>query len=229
MTPFHQSQNDYLREWKECSIDYLFHLLDIEAPPGNQSCMSCMQRDGSYRCQDCFNQNWYCKDCCLADHQRHPFHRIQVWNGDFFKKVSLRDLGFILHLGHQGQPCPSLHPNASFPPLHSEHSSSSENLPPKHSKMTIVDRFGIYEHNVEWCACPGNHKRDLHLFRMRLFPASINDPKTAFTFQGLNYFHIDSMECRTSAGNYFKKLKRLTNENFPDMVKVSILFLSLNN
>jgi hypothetical protein len=61
---------------------------------------------------------------------------------------------------------------------------------------------------------------------MGLYPASMSHPAMAFTFQMLEYFHTDTMECRTSTSNYFNKLRRLTNESFPDTVPVSTAILT---
>jgi hypothetical protein len=80
---------------------------------------------------------------------------------------------------------------------------------------------GVHKHRVRWCACKDDDKRHLMLFKMGLFSASIERPKTAFTFQCLDYFHLDSMECRTPA-NFFNKLRRLTNNTFPESVSVRV-------
>ncbi|KAI6041972.1 hypothetical protein EDC04DRAFT_2601277 [Pisolithus marmoratus] len=56
---------------------------------------------------------------------------------------------------------------------------------------------------------PPNH-------RQRLFPASISKPKTAFTFAVLDHFLIDALECKTSAMSFYQKLKRFTNNAFPE-------------
>ncbi|KAI6137012.1 hypothetical protein F5141DRAFT_1059940 [Pisolithus sp. B1] len=45
----------------------------------------------------------------------------------------------------------------------------------------------------------------------RLFPASISKPKTAFTFDVLDHFLIDALECKTSAMSFYQKLKRTGN------------------
>ncbi|KAI6097641.1 hypothetical protein EV401DRAFT_2061676 [Pisolithus croceorrhizus] len=86
--------------------------------------------------------------------------------------------------------------------------------------MTIVHTEGIFTHEVSWCSCPGSDPIDLHLslLRERLFPASISKPKTAFTFEVLNHFLIDALECKTSAMSFYQKLKRFTNNAFPDRV-----------
>jgi hypothetical protein len=40
----------------------------------------------------------------------------------------------------------------------------------------------------------------------------------------LDYFGIDSMECKTSAQSFFQKLKRVTNNAFPDELPVGWSF-----
>ncbi|KAI6006355.1 hypothetical protein F5J12DRAFT_905770 [Pisolithus orientalis] len=86
--------------------------------------------------------------------------------------------------------------------------------------MTIVHNKGIFTHEFCWCSCPGSDSADwhLHLLRERLFPASITKPRTAFTFDVLNHFLIDALECKTSAMSFYQELKRFTNNAFPDRV-----------
>ncbi|KAI6101699.1 hypothetical protein EDD16DRAFT_1525810 [Pisolithus croceorrhizus] len=54
----------------------------------------------------------------------------------------------------------------------------------------------------------------------RLFPASISKPKTAFTFDVLDHFLIDALEYKTSAMSFYQKLKRFTNNAFPERGKI---------
>ncbi|KAI6110239.1 hypothetical protein EV401DRAFT_2059488 [Pisolithus croceorrhizus] len=74
--------------------------------------------------------------------------------------------------------------------------------------MTIVHTEGIFSHEVS----------HLDLLHQRLFPASISKPKTAFTFDVLDHFLIDALECKTSAMSFYQKLKRFTNNAFPERV-----------
>ncbi|KAI6017499.1 hypothetical protein EDC04DRAFT_2870101 [Pisolithus marmoratus] len=64
-------------------------------------------------------------------------------------------------------------------------------------QMTIVHREGIFSHGVS--------------------------PKTAFTFAVLDHFLIDALECKTSAMSFYQKLKRFTNNAFPERVPVEEL------
>ena len=61
---------------------------------------------------------------------------------------------------------------------------------------------------------------DIQMFQHRFFPASFNRPKTVFTFRVLNDFLLDSLECSTSAMNYYSKLWRMTSSMFPHLVPV---------
>jgi hypothetical protein len=54
-----------------------------------------------------------------------------------------------------------------------------------------------------------------------LFPATFNNPKTAFTFRVLEDFHLDNLECKTTPSQFFSRLRRLTNDEFPNTVPVS--------
>ncbi|KAI6009701.1 hypothetical protein EDC04DRAFT_2871369 [Pisolithus marmoratus] len=62
--------------------------------------------------------------------------------------------------------------------------------------MTIVHTEGIFTHEI----------------------SCISKPKTAFTFDVLNHFLIDALECKSSAVSFYQKLKRFTNNAFPDKV-----------
>ncbi|KAG2115296.1 uncharacterized protein F5147DRAFT_552111, partial [Suillus discolor] len=75
-------------------------------------------------------------------------------------------------------------------------------------------------HHVSWCQCPGAKKdRYLHLLKAKLFPASITQPQSAFTFDVLDNFLIDALECnKTSAIGFYQKLRHFTNNAFPHKI-----------
>jgi len=54
-----------------------------------------------------------------------------------------------------------------------------------------------------------------------LFPAMFRNPKTAFTFQVLEEFHLDNLECKTTPSQFFSCLRRLTSDEFPNTMPVS--------
>jgi hypothetical protein len=60
----------------------------------------------------------------------------------------------------------------------------------------------------------------MQLMMAGLFPATFRNPKTAFTFRVLEDFHLDNLECKTTPSQFFSRLRRLTNDEFPNMVPV---------
>ncbi|KAI6137277.1 hypothetical protein F5141DRAFT_1209605 [Pisolithus sp. B1] len=164
--------------------------------------------------------------------------KVQRWNGAHYQPTSLMDLGFLWHIGHGGDPCPC---NWSDPDPEESGYVTGEG-PPNHRKssqfqMTIVHTEGIFSHEVSVCKCPGSDPNDWHLdlLRQRLFPASISKPKTAFTFDVLDHFLIDALECKTSAMSFYQKVKRFTNNGFPErdryreLMRVSWLWRDLKH
>ena len=89
--------------------------------------------------------------------------------------------------------------------------------------MTIIDVPGYFEHQVHFCTCKNALEPWAQLMMMRFFPCSMDQPKTAFTFACLNYYIIDSMECKTPAMSFMGKQARLSDALFPDNVPVKLL------
>jgi hypothetical protein len=96
-------------------------------------------------------------------------------------------------------------------------------------RMTLIHVNGIFEHCVRFCHCQGAVPEHEQLFKHRLFSSSFDRPETAFTLDVLDYFGIDSMECKTSAQSFFQKLRRVTNNAFPDELPVYPVSLVITN
>ena len=86
--------------------------------------------------------------------------------------------------------------------------------------ITVIDRSGVHDIGVSWCCCPEAPDRDMQLMMAGLFPATFRSPKTAFTFRVLEEFHLDNLECKTTPSQFFSRLKRFTNYEFPNTVPV---------
>ena len=177
---------------------------------------------------DCFGQALLCHSCVIKAHSSLPFHSIEKWTGEFFKKTSLNAEGFVLHLGHGGLPCPANVTSVSEPKPTEEGECDEidevllEAWEPRDTRaLVIVDVLKIHQLKVSWCCCEGAPDHKIQLFHHHLFPASTSWPSTAFTFAVLNYFHVDAVECKTSASNFFSKLRRLTDFTSPQSVPVS--------
>jgi hypothetical protein len=183
---------------------YLNHLLNLETPPTNHSCSACGHAGGFFRCLDCYGSHWWCQSCLIKQHIQHPFHRPQQWKDGSFENVSLCELGYVFKLGHSssGLACPE-----------------DDDLFGDR-RMTLIHINGVFEHCIRFCRCQGAISEHEQLFDQRLFPSSFDRPQTAFTLDVLDHYGIDAMECKTSAQSFFQKLRRLTNNAFPDEVPV---------
>lgn len=214
---------------------YMEEILRLEAGPKEQACERCLSSSGNIRCTTCFGSPLLCQACCLVAHQHNPFHHIEKWTSGFFKETTLKNEEFMLNLGHGGARCPRQELIVREEVMGCEmmvgasddHDANLvgdwEDDPTLHksSVLTVVHSNGVHTLPVQWCCCPGSGPKHVQLLRERLFPASIVKPSTAFTFEVLDYFHIDAVECKTSAMNFFSKLRRLTNYTSPASVPVS--------
>jgi KDZ transposase family protein len=199
-----KGQNDYLKQFLECEKSYLDHLLNLETPPSELSCSACGSTEARFRCLDCYGRRWHCRDCLLDCHAHHPFHRPQQWKDGSFENVSLCDLGYVFTLGH----------------LDTDRRCPEDGDIFGDRQMTIIHVNGIFEHCVRFCKCLGANSEHIQLFDHRLFSSSFQRPETAFTLDVLEYYGIDAMECKTSAQSFFQKLRRVTNNAFPEELPV---------
>jgi len=199
--------------------EYISEILGQEQSPADMLCLRCQQREGFLRCQDCFSRHVLCLGCCLKVHQESPFHHIEKWTGLFFQATSLSEEGFVLHLGHDGALCPKAQSDSGT----QESQAGGRGRADNEKVLVAVDVSGVHQLQIGWCRCEGAPGADIQLLRSRLFPATITNPSTVFTFRLLNHFHIDSVECKTSALSFFSKLRRLTSDTSPSSVPVGFL------
>jgi hypothetical protein len=178
---------------------------------------------------DCHGGPLFCTACCRNSHKMTPFHWISQWNGTFFQDSCLANVGLVMHLGHNGERCPSatdhldLFDGDEWEDEIDPDDAPSMSLPrlqPTKDTMVIVDRSGVHRLIVTCCECPEAQTADIQMFRAGLFPASFSKPKTAFTFSVLNDYLLDNLECGTTAMNYYSKLRRMTSSAFPHLVPV---------
>ncbi|KAL4065898.1 hypothetical protein J3A83DRAFT_4099337 [Scleroderma citrinum] len=205
-------QNQYLQEWLPHQQRYLFILLDMEAPPAQRICMSC-GGDGIYRCRECAHQPVFCTSCCQAEHKLRPFHRVQQWNGTFFEESSMRLASIVIHVGHAAEPYPTggdftqevtIEDEDEWEDVEEDRGLTHLRSPKDRSCLVVVHTNGVHYCNVKDCTCPGAEDSHLQLTMAGLFPATTKQPRTAFTFQVLDDFIRDNVECGTLAMNYFQ-------------------------
>jgi hypothetical protein len=149
----------------------------------------------------------------------------------------LGNLGLLIHFGHDGNPCPTLF--ASSPHIPGDDIWEDDLVQDGESEgdiqldvedgafqrgksMVFVTASGIYKHQVQWCNCQDAPPTHIQLLCMRFFPSTLKRPSTAFTFDVLDQFHIETLECHTSARNFYTKLQRITYNRRPSLVPVCI-------
>lgn len=121
-------------------------------------------------------------------------------------------------LASQTEPVPLRTPTPTFDDLDIPH-------------LLIVDASGLISLPAIWCACANKaaedgkpeeaekiRKPDEHLLDLQMLAASYDKIKTVFTFRCLDDYRLSNLECKTSAYQYYQKLRRLTNPAFPQSV-----------
>jgi len=244
----YQTQNDYIRDFIPRRHHYLNILLHGEARKDNGMCHKCVTDEATWRCLECFGQMSYCTACFSDMHDRLPFHHVEKWSGSFFQPSWLRVTGVSIALGHSGDVCPlamrnhghwedDRHNNGNTdgqydPMVDEDHQFLPGDPYPKAGDfdmngrpiLVIVDVSGVHHLGVEFCRCQNALSHEEQLMALGLFPATFDHPQMAFTFNVLDNFLLDNLECKTTASNYYSKLRRLTNSSFPQLVPVGNQF-----
>jgi hypothetical protein len=143
---------------------------------------------------------------------------LEQWTGTHYEKTSLRSFGQVIHLGHQGQPCPNNfeYQNGWEDSLNhtDDDQIRSEDIVDGSgsSEMTLIHVNGVHTTAIAWCMCNPYDPalRYTQLLARGLFPASFQRPQTAFTFELLDLCWIDNLECNTATSGLFTKIQRLT-------------------
>jgi hypothetical protein len=113
-----------------------------------------------------------------------------MWNGLFFQRTTLRDLGLRVQLGHaSGRSCPTrIAANATFRVIHSN---------------------GIHHVNIDQCRCNDVplHKQ---LLRIGWWPATPLEPRSAATFEVLRHFHLLNLQGKVTGYSFYRSLEYQT-------------------
>ncbi|KAJ7453629.1 hypothetical protein B0H11DRAFT_1740870 [Mycena galericulata] len=152
----------------------------------------------SFRCPECGVTDMVCARCLVGMHRGQQCHHVEQWDGFAFVRTSLYRLGHQVHLGHRGRPC--------------EHNDG------KGREFVLVDTNGIHLARILYCGCEEAPARHIQLVRARLFPATLKDPKTVFTFDVLHNFHVHNLTSKKPALDYYRALQKLTDNARPGKV-----------
>lgn len=165
------------------------------------------------KCKDdgCFQYSTTCVSCFIRSHHYLPFHWALVWDPirGFWNKFDYSALSedTAIQLGHKGKDtCPSPRSPVIF-------------------YITHVN--GIHTTRVRFCGCRGSLDRVGQLMAANLFPATTDEPQSAFSFALLQDFHMHNLQSKCSAFDYILSLRRLTDDVKTDSVPVSYYIYSL--
>ncbi|KAG1814844.1 hypothetical protein EV424DRAFT_1473281 [Suillus variegatus] len=128
-----------------------------------------------------------------------PMYRCQdchgaelCWNGTSFQTTTLKALGVRFQLGHPiGVQC--VNPIPTF-----------------NNDFVILDYNGVHE---------SAQPHITQLLRVRLFPTTTLDPKSAATFRVLEYFQMLSFESKVSVWEFYNTVARLTDNTGTRVLK----------
>ncbi|KAJ7318568.1 hypothetical protein DFH08DRAFT_1036369 [Mycena albidolilacea] len=152
----------------ENSDEYLDEVLRLEGRgycAVYSTCGGCGGSDPMFRCehQTCNGLGLFCKRCIVQRHAVLPTHWIQEWNGTFFERRALKDLGLVVQLGHP----------AGY---------SCDNPWKAHQDFVVIDVTGVHNVNVNYCLCDSKIERWQQLMRVCWWPGTVRDPKTCAMF-----------------------------------------------
>lgn len=135
--------------------------------------------------------------------------RTQRWTGRFFEDLALHQIGFKVIIGHEDGLCPS--PTTEI------------------RNFTVVDSSGVHAFPLSFCDCFGHPHHRIQLLRAGWLPASIKQPRTAFTFDCLETFQLLNLQGKVSAHDFCKSLDHKSDstglKNFPVCIYLYIMLV----
>lgn len=134
---------------------------------------------------------------------------LKAWQGGFWERVQLSQLGLLVRLGHKGAACPSKHRLRS---------------------ITVVDINGVHNVNIAFCGChvymQKPHIDHAHIRQLGWLLSPTSEPGFAMTNRCIKLF--DSLTLRTSMTlqNFVHSLASFVDGQYPriDQVWVIIRF-----
>ncbi|KIM74801.1 hypothetical protein PILCRDRAFT_35888, partial [Piloderma croceum F 1598] len=90
---------------------------------------------------------------------------------------------------------------------------------------TAVNVNGIHTITLQFCGCVGAPHPHNQLLAASWFPASLDQPQTAFTFDVLDTFQLLNLQGKFSAFNFYYSLDHKTDNTGVHSVQVLILII----
>jgi hypothetical protein len=130
-----------------------------------------------------------------------------MWNGLFFQRSTLHELGLRVQLGHApGRFC-----------------SSREAC---HKDFRVIHTNGIHRVNVDFCRCQAI-PHHVQLLRIAWWPGTPIDPKTCTTMEALQQFDLLNVQGKVTGFSYYRTLEHITDN--PGLNEQSVGWITLNS
>ncbi|KAE9385245.1 hypothetical protein BT96DRAFT_1092095 [Gymnopus androsaceus JB14] len=190
-----------MRQWAPYRNEYLAEMLRAEGRGDRNKnfCYACGCLDQEHALvfcciSECFSKDLVCEECCRKHHWNRPLDIVERWNGSFFERIALRDIGIVVQIGHcPGKTCLS---------------------PSTYKDFIVIHTNGLHRVHVAFCNCFNKYsagERKTQLLRWQWYPATHLEPQTAATFEVLNHFHLLTLQGKVTAYDYYAGLEKLSN------------------
>ncbi|KAK6992823.1 hypothetical protein R3P38DRAFT_2407559, partial [Favolaschia claudopus] len=186
-----------MKQWRPLMgmfLDELLRTEGLDAVGATDRCRSCGVDVGAqcrrFRCRQC-GDFMQCEVCVVGGMRRFLcIVQRYEWNGRFWVKTTLRDLGCVFQLGHGGFSCP--HPAA------------------RARSMVVLDFPHLHTINFKYCACDKSDDANnlQQLLRNRWYPATTVDPGTCATFATLETFRLLNVVSNVNVQDFVKTMER---------------------
>lgn len=128
----------------------------------------------------------------------------KIWNGGFWERTSLSQLGAVFQLGHHGGTCVK---------------------PERTRQLTVIHVNGVHTVTVAFCGCRACE--DISnveiLMRNAWYPATTIDPASCATYEVLDQFRLLSVVAQVNVRDFVTVLEQITaphrTEKVPDRYK----------
>ncbi|KAF9471119.1 hypothetical protein BDN70DRAFT_820446, partial [Pholiota conissans] len=199
--------------------------------PQSVLCQNCPTENFAiWRCRDCMSPPPLCRGCMRRTHLANPLHRLECWNGHYYRNANLWEVGassfsissvlpiatsvVVSETNVNIPPAPSGTPvTLPFPNIPIGNVPRTDAM--RNRYVCVVHTNGVHDICLVYCTCQGIDEANADLLHSRLLPTSFTQYSTLFTTFVLDDFRLANLECKASAYQYFQTLRRKSNPTNP--------------
>ncbi|KAF9034596.1 hypothetical protein BJ165DRAFT_1356330, partial [Panaeolus papilionaceus] len=135
-----------------------------------------------------------CRGCIRKQHLHNPFHKIECWTGNHFRRAALWEVGLYVVAPHQDLQNLFIDPDVRQPS----------------GLMRVAHTNGYHRINFLRCSCQGESKTFGDFVAAGFMPASFSQVNTLFTRQLLDFARLANLELAASVYQIHQLLVRQT-------------------